>query len=144
MAENLIYNPRSKQAPLWGWSVVWFYLTKRGGGRVKYLQRRIRDRLERANMIWVVSVIKKQWTDQPQILTPESIRKYDVIIRKDGAPAVQPTTLVFSDMYVNRYLIFFLDGYERFTFHVKIPNPTISTFLQIPSLPLLLPSLLFK
>ena len=72
---------------------------------------------------------------------PESIRKYGVIIRKFGVPIVQPMTSFLYDMYVNRSLILFLEGYEHFTLHVKTLDPTNRAFLQSPSITLLFPSL---
>ena len=57
MAENSVSNPRSKLAPVWGGSMAWFYLTKRVGGRVRFIWSRIGDSLARAKMVWVVYVI---------------------------------------------------------------------------------------
>ena len=51
MAETSVFNTMSKPAPVWGGSVVWFYLSKRVGGRVNVLRSCIRDSLARSKTV---------------------------------------------------------------------------------------------
>ena len=133
MAEIKFLIPDPSLPSCWGGVDGLVLQTKRDCGRVKFSQRRIRDRLEIAASIWVVSVIRKQWTHRHWRSMPESTPKYGVLI-------VQPMKLNLV-WYVCKQLFNIISWWLR-TFHVKNPDPTNGVPRQNPSLPLLFTSLL--
>ena len=159
MAENSVSNPKSKTAPVWVGSVVWFDLTKRVGGRVRFLRSRIINSLARAKMVWVVSVLPEtmrilssnMYAGKPKIpcyrlkdVVPGVqlmilslvwyVRKYLFRIRTYGVPIVNLWYSILPELYANIPLVSILGLYERFT-SKNFLSWCLWTFLRhIPSL----------